>query len=384
MTEQGRPSQQLTRMLRVVPLVVIGIVTSVSFTAEPSPTSSPAVLLVLLTFVLSGLGVVLRAPRRDPLEWGLVVAVIATAFVLMWLQPEGASVAGVFFGVSFLILLLRQRLVVSVVLIGVVAIAIAAGSWDGSLSAVLLTVLTIVSFFGVLVLAGQLTAANERTAQLIRELEDRRDDDVRAAELAERSRLAREMHDILAHSLSGLTLQLEGARLLAERQDTDPRIVAAVERAQTMARGGLEEARHAIGLLRDEVMPGPDELSTLATRFSDTHGISCAFTTTGEPRSLPPGARLAIYRVAQEALTNVAKHAAAERVDMTFTYAVAVVRLVVEDVSSRRPQRPDNTGGGYGLSGMRERAELIGGTLSAGTTAVGFRVALELPTTENV
>jgi signal transduction histidine kinase len=193
--------------------------------------------------------------------------------------------------------------------------------------------------------------------------------------LAERQRLAREMHDVLAHSLSGLVLQLEGARLLAARGAPQEEVAAAVERAHRLARAGLGEARRAIGMLRDDELPGPERLPALADEFARDTGIPCETTVTGSGRELGPDARLTIYRVAQEALTNVRKHAHPDRVELRLGYEPGGARLTVEDFGEDAQQ----AGAGYGLTGMRERAELIRGTLAAAPTGSGFRVELWVP-----
>jgi signal transduction histidine kinase len=133
-------------------------------------------------------------------------------------------------------------------------------------------------------------------------------------------------------------------------------------------------------------MPGPDRLPELAERFGQDRGIPCLLTVSGAEHRLGADARLAVYRVAQEALTNIAKHARPERVELCLAYEPGATRLTVEDftvgditaVAASRPWAGGN-GGGYGLAGMRERAELIGGTLNVGTTPTGFRVELEVP-----
>jgi signal transduction histidine kinase len=98
---------------------------------------------------------------------------------------------------------------------------------------------------------------------------------------------------------------------------------------------------------------------------------------TGTPHDLGPEARVALYRVAQEALTNIGRHADPDRVELRLAYGPEAVRLTVEDVGGCSPAPP--AGGGYGLTGMRERAELLGGTLTAGPTGRGFRVELDVP-----
>src|ERR1700730_12335690 len=106
------------------------------------------------------------------------------------------------------------------------------------------------------------------------------------------------MHDVLAHSLSGLMLQLEGARMLAAEDPCDPRLPEAINRAHHLGRTGLQEARRAIGTLRDDELPGPERLAGLAAQFQQDLDIPCRLTVFGEPYQLGSEARLALYRVA--------------------------------------------------------------------------------------
>lgn len=118
-------------------------------------------------------------------------------------------------------------------------------------------------------------------------------------------------------------------------------------------------------------------------RFEEQSGLPVAVEVHGEPRPLAPEARLAVYRTAQEALTNIRRHAAAARVDVRLDYGLESTVLVVEDhglPSAPPPTAISVNGGGYGLTGMRERAELLGGELFAASTPTGFRVELRLPT----
>jgi signal transduction histidine kinase len=206
-----------------------------------------------------------------------------------------------------------------------------------------------------------------------------------AAALAERGRIAREMHDVLAHSLSALAVELEGARLLARKHDAEPALESAIERAHQHATTGLDEARAAIEALRGDDLPGPERLAALAESFAAGWDVECEVEISGEPRSLPSESRLAIYRTAQEALTNVRKHADPTRVELHLDYAEDGTRLEVADhAASVEASCPGEgplagAGSGYGVSGMRERAELLGGRLEAGPTADGFRVELWLP-----
>jgi signal transduction histidine kinase len=193
------------------------------------------------------------------------------------------------------------------------------------------------------------------------------------------------MHDVLAHSLSGMMLQLEAARMLAAADPADPRLPDAIERAHHLGSAGLTEASRAIGMLRDEELPGPERLPGLAVRFTEDQGVPCELTVSGRERPLTSETRLAVYRVAQEALTNIAKHAHPERVRMSLAYEAAATRLTVEDFTAADAPHDAGSqtaavpGGGYGLTGMRERAELLGGELLAAATDQGFRVELRVP-----
>jgi signal transduction histidine kinase len=187
------------------------------------------------------------------------------------------------------------------------------------------------------------------------------------------------MHDVLAHSLSGLVLNLEGARLLAAQGGADSQVAEAIDRSHRLAKTGLEEARHAIGMLRDDALPGPERLAGLAAEFEAGTGVPCKVAVTGGKRDLGTDGRLTFYRVTQEALTNTRKHAHADRVEIRLAYEPSGTRLTIEDFDSCRGRPAPADGTGYGLSGMMERAELLGGTLTAGPTGGRFLVELWVP-----
>lgn len=200
----------------------------------------------------------------------------------------------------------------------------------------------------------------------------------RAAE-RERERVAREIHDVLAHTLSALAVQLEATRVLAERRPGDPGVAEAIGRSHRLAREGLDEARRAVGALRGEAAPGPDELPTLVREFQEESAIPCHLVVEGSPAALQPDVRLALYRTAQEALTNVRKHAHPAEVTVRLVYRGGHAELTVEDHGgAASPPAPPHPGG-HGLTGIRERAALLGGTLEAGPVPDGFRVRLEVP-----
>jgi signal transduction histidine kinase len=177
-------------------------------------------------------------------------------------------------------------------------------------------------------------------------------------------------------------LQLEGARMLSARPDANGQLPAALDRAHHLARAGLEEARRAIGALRDEDLPGPDLLRQLTAEFERDSSIEASLEITGDVRQLDSESSLTLYRVAQEALTNSRKHARPERVELRLSYEPDGTRLVVEDRADGRPPSSEAVAGdgdGYGLTGMRERAQLLGGRFDAMPTAHGFRVELWIP-----
>jgi signal transduction histidine kinase len=243
-----------------------------------------------------------------------------------------------------------------------------------------------VAFF---LLLGRLLVAErrqrEQVAALLAEIEAGKRAERAASVTAERGRMARELHDVLAHTLSGLALHLEAARLLASQPGTNPALHDAVDDAHRLAKAGLQEARRAVGALRGEELPG----AALLPQLVDEHRLSArggsAFTVSGEPVALVPEAELALYRAAQEALSNVRKHAPAASVEVELRWEDDRVVLAVEDVGGRRAEEPPDPGEpGSGLTGMAERSTLLGGTLDTGPTDTGYRVRLTIPYESNL
>jgi signal transduction histidine kinase len=366
-------------------LVVIIVVTAIH--DHPGPGIAGRGLVVSLATagiavgLSGGLWGAMRPAHRIVAICGGVL--LASSAALMWAQPAGPGAASALVGVLFIARTLPLRAGVALSVTGLAVLAAIAEITSHGTGIGMLVALA--GFMGMIFLADRLAQASDQAARLLAELRASRTAEARAAGLAERQRLAREMHDVLAHSLSGLLLKLEGARMLAARDPGDPRLPETIDEAHHLAGSGLLEARRAIGALRGEQMPGPDRLPELAARFGQDRGIPCRLTVSGAEHRLGADARLAVYRVAQEALTNIAKHAHPDRVELCLAYEPGATRLTVEDFiaahgdpdASRAPATAN--GGGYGLAGMRERAELIGGTLSAGVTPTGFRVELEVP-----
>ncbi|HSZ42705.1 MAG TPA: histidine kinase [Trebonia sp.] len=225
-----------------------------------------------------------------------------------------------------------------------------------------------------------------------------REAETQAAALTERARLAREIHDVLAHSLAAVSVNLQAAEgLLSGLPDQGPELAKAlecIERAGVFTREGLTEARHAINALRDNTSPLPEQLEALATRYGAAGDAQAAFSLIGSPRPVPPDVNLTTYRAAQEALTNARKHSPGQPVRLRLEFAPAEITLLVTnplpDAAAPSPAAPGSappagrpplasTGGGHGLTGLRERAALSGGTLTAGPAAGQWQVCLRIP-----
>ena len=365
------------------PLSIFGtlamtLIVVVSLVTEPRPGLSGDGLWVALGVAAMLAGIFMSLPRAEIPERrriaGLVL-VAAAACLLIRVQPEGVA-----FGALYYVVIMSALWLDLVPALALSGTAVAAGAAmvaqeaDDPAGAVISIVLSVIPWFLVIRLLGQMHDGRARAEELVEELRESRAAHAESAAAAERGRVAREMHDVLAHSLSALALQLEGTRLLARDRGADPEVVEGVERAHHLAAEGLAEARAAIGALRGDELPGPERLSQLA----DAYPGDGRLTVTGTPRELASEARLALYRTAQEALTNVLRHSAADRVEIELAYEDAATRLVVRD-HGRAPVAVGAAGAGYGLTGMRERAELLGGRLTAEPTADGFRVELWLP-----
>ena len=369
--------------IRVLAAAAITFVVATSFQARPAPGGQGTALgvaAVLIVFCGATIAAMWLPQARPAMQLAVLLAAVASAAALIGLQGNSAAFLGVFPAVCLAALVLPVRL--SALVAGVAAAAVSA-AWLANgrepIAGIVLNDFGILAFFLLSLFARRLRESNKRAELLLAELEQTRAAQARAAALAERQRLAREMHDVLAHSLSGLVLNLEGARLLAAQGGADPQVGDAIDRARRLARTGLEEARRAIGMLRDDALPGPERLADLAAEFEGDSGVPCKVAVTGDGRDLGTDGRLTFYRVAQEALTNIRKHARAGRVEICLAYEPSGTRLTIEDFGrcGERPAPADGTG--YGLTGMRERAELLGGTLTAGPTGGGFVVELWVP-----
>jgi signal transduction histidine kinase len=247
-----------------------------------------------------------------------------------------------------------------------------------------------VFFAGIPWLAGR-TLRNQ--TQLARELAEKaeraahaREEEERRAIAAERTRIARELHDVVAHNLSVMVVQASAARRVLER---DPeRAAEAAELIRRAGRDALAELRHVFGPVRrgdGEELTGPPSIARVdeLARGARAAGLKVRLRVEGEPVPLPTALDQAAYRVVQEALTNALKHAGSAHATVTVSYEPGEVVLSIED-DGAAPASDDGlreTGGGHGLVGMRERVALYGGVLQAGPREQGgFAVRARLPT----
>ena len=227
--------------------------------------------------------------------------------------------------------------------------------------------------------------ARERAERLMVELEEANVQlaayATQAEELAmtqERNRLAREIHDNLGHTLTIVNMQLEAAKVV---MDSDPgRALDAMNKAQELAQKGLTRVRESVAALRESpVSSRPlDEAIASLVREAQSSGIVTEFQVAGEPQALEHKVGLALYRAAQEGLTNVRRHARASRVDVLLDFQPREVRLEVRDNGVGAVE----TSGGFGLLGIRERMQLLGGRAEFHTGAgKGFCLIATVPMT---
>jgi signal transduction histidine kinase len=363
----------IVRTLRAIGVIALVVVLWATVTGDPAPALHGDGLGVLLSLIAAVVGIAASRPRM-PLPPGRRVAglllVAGAGIGLAAFQPNGAAIGAAYYVIAIagIRLPLRPGAVLSAIAVGGQAIAVGLTAKD-PMGQVIATVFSTLPWYLVFRMMRHLAEGRREAEGLVEELRESREAHAQAAALEERSRLARDMHDVLAHSLSALALQLEGTRLLARKTDADPSVIEGLDRAHHLATSGLSEARQAISALRGEDLPA---LEDLALTFPGANVII-----TGTPHEPSSEAKLALYRTAQEALTNVRRHSASDRVELHLDYAEDGTTLTVSDHGLEAAKMNGNPG--YGLTGMRERAELLGGRLNAGPTNDGFRVELWLP-----
>jgi signal transduction histidine kinase len=363
--------------VRVIAYVVVSVITLGTRTTHGGFVISAVVCVGLLLVAWGGLDVAAIRGRRVP-KWPIVAVLvgigIACGLVTALRGGEPmvafAIVAAIGAGNDLPIGLASMVAAASILAIEVSYLAFGFGSGDLG--------------WPIAVVAGVLVGRSRRDARvqraqavaLVAQAERTRAEERRVTMLDERARIAREIHDLLAHSLGALGIQLEAAAaLLTDARDID-RALPLLDQARRLASSGLEETRHAIEALRTDTPPLPESLRTLVESHVDQNRTPVDLTITGAARPLSPDASLALIRVAHEALANAAKHAPSAPVAVVLDYGPQDTTVTVTNKTSPGPPLigPPAAGtldalGGYGLAGMRERLLLIGGTLTAGNTA---------------
>ncbi|MCU1680712.1 MAG: two-component sensor histidine kinase [Amycolatopsis sp.] len=368
----GRPEAAI---LTPLDWVRWGLVAIPVFTVIPpsKPWLWPLIVLALIASIP-----LLRLPRTHP--WMLPVAmwlVVACTGTIWIVAPIGWSTVAMFSTTFYGVRTLSRAQ--SAFLVAITAAAITVNilyridNWrDSSLLYAVLVVLVLLG------LNRESRAARLEQAELaLARAQTATEEHARAAALAERTRIARELHDVLAHSLAGLALNLQGARLMLVRDGASPDAVAQIERAQKLAADGLSEARSAVAALRDDLVPVTKAVADLVTGYRMDTGATAELTVEGEPRELAAAAGTTVVRAVQESLSNTRKYAQSAEVRVTLMFGQDHVEVTVQDKQGRRP--PEPVAAGYGLRGMRERVELLSGELDSGPVEDGWRVHLTVP-----
>jgi signal transduction histidine kinase len=392
------------QMLRPLGWALIALVVTAGLNSHPGPGLSGAGLGVSLALAgyaaaVAAMVAVAWARRGHGFQVLLIGLIGGCGVALAALQPNGPAeiAASVAVWIAAVRLPPRGAVVATVLITGALAVTILLTQQhapQSALAAVLLCLLLAVT--GWFIRRGR--DSQDRTELLMAQLQDAREAEAAAAALAERGRIAGELHDVLAHALSGLAIQLQGARKLAGRECASDALQAALARSADLAREGLADARQAVGALRGDRLPTVDEVGALVGDFRRDTGAAAELRIDGTPRPLPADASLALFRGAQEALTNITRYAPGKAVTVTVRYAPGQTILTVEDhTGTAGPASVPGTasaagvavpagnpllaeaGGGHGLAAMRERVTRAGGTARAGPTTSGWLVELEVP-----
>ncbi len=324
-----------------------------------------------------------RKPTPDLYALALTGSLLAAA------SPTSAASVAPFIAVMAMAVRVNIKRGFAVVAISVVGMGTGAIIYSGHGSIGLVGLLAYTGGWCAVAFAGANIRNTELRAEqaelLLAQTQRSHEEQLRATRLEEQTRIARDIHDVLAHSLAGLTIQLEATSALLD-QGADPESVRErVDRARELAREGLREARRAVGALRGDqpVLLGL-AIKALVDTYQAEVEVPVQFELTGDSQLLDGPAGEAVLRVVQEALTNVRKHAPGAEVSVAVDSLPQLISATIEDrqaapVAVGASSALQTSGGGYGLRGMRERAELLGGTLQAGPTDDGWRVEMRLP-----
>ena len=365
----GAAEPPVRTSLRLVWLA--GLVYAVAAATHPGTSGRHLAAAVLTATTALGWGGWLAARHRHNLvaSYAGIVLVAASGGALVALHSIGVAVIGVagLCAGSLVDLLPAAALVAPGVVVAAVAVAVTGeqaadivGAASGAVA-------------GLVIGMGRRQGQQRTRQQAELELAHQRTEleHERAEVLAERNRLAREVHDVLAHTLSALSVQMEALGSLVEDGADTTAIGEVATRSRRLVSEGLEETRRAVRVLRDEPIDVAGQLADLADD-------DVTVRTEGEVRSLSASAGLALVRIGQEAVTNARKHAAGAAVVVTLSYGATTTDLIVDNELTA-PSALASTGSGYGLQGMRERIELVGGSMSAGPFEGHWRVHAQVP-----
>ena len=369
-----------TRIATLFRLIGLGLIVWSIITSKHAPATSGRglfVLVMLTVAVFAWLVWTLWSSRQTHMTPDLFVMAVSGG--LLTAAAPGSAASAIVFVVA-MASSVRAGLVQGLIVAAVGAAAVGGGAIvynNGGLG-----VLAYTLGFAAVALAGSNLRQTELRAEqaelLLAQAQVSHEEQLRSARLEESARIARDIHDVLAHTLAGLVIQLEATdALLAQGVDADA-VRERVQRAHALAREGLQETRRAVGALRgDAAEPAARTIRALVEQYESPIELIL----TGDESRLEGPAGEAAVRVIQEALTNVRKHAAGAEVVVSVVIQAQELDVSVENRACV-PVAPSGlaaAGGGYGLRGMRERAAQLGGTLAAGPTADGWRVDLRLP-----
>jgi signal transduction histidine kinase len=328
-------------------------------------------------------GILVARRRRWPLLLPALVLVLVAARVV--LPPGGDGVAWGVIGLigAYSVAVDSDGVVAWVglavtVATGLVVMAHDGGSWN------LAGILFYGGWFCLPWVAGRAIRRRRNRELRLEEhalvLDRAREEEARAAVVEERIRIARELHDVVGHALSVMVLQADGGRRLLDVDNDETR--TALDTIERVGREALGEMRRLVALMRESedagaLVPQPtvQRLDALVGEVRRA-GVPVELEIVGDPTPLPAGVDLTLYRTAQEALTNVVKHAGGARVQVRLSYASSEVALEVADDGRGRRASGDP---GYGLVGIQERVSLYGGTFAAGDDGGGYTVRAAIP-----
>jgi len=344
--------------------------------------------LLILGILYLGLGLILinkDTPDSKIVILGYIAVQLLLGLAIVFLG-EGSTVLAILPLISQIVIILPRRDALPLIGMVYLVLLLILNVWKGdkfdwTLAFGLFCGMVFVILFSQVVLSEQNIRAEVETlnAELSVANQKLQEYSVQVEELAtvqERNRLAREIHDGLGHYLTALNMQVKAAQAVLNQDP--PRAMDALTKAQTLAEGALADVRQSVAALRGEPtlnQPLPVALDSLLKEYRG-EGLVAELSITGNYRLLTSQADLTLYRVTQEALTNVRKHALASRVDVTLLYEVNRVCLTVCDNGIGT----DKSEGGFGLFGLRERVQLLHGSMSIRTAPrQGFCIEVELP-----